>query len=143
MPACVRLGSDIDCLDACDATAWRQHGLGVRRQHQRMITAWQAMHQLMCTSMVTSVKMRRRTRKRLQALACLPMIWLFNSVGNARSLTRARSLSREYGYREGMWTTSNVLDYWRARILIKLAVSREAHIKKISDKLHHSPVHLQ
>ena len=52
-------------------------------------------------------------------------------------------LHREYGYREGMWTTSNVLHCWRARILIKLAVSRETHIKKISDKLHHSPVHSQ
>ena len=27
MPACVRLGSDTDCLVACDATAWRQHDL--------------------------------------------------------------------------------------------------------------------
>ena len=52
-------------------------------------------------------------------------------------------LHRECGCREGMWTTSNVLHYWRARILIKLAVSRETHIKKISDKLHHSPVHSQ
>ena len=52
-------------------------------------------------------------------------------------------LRREYGYREGMWTTSNVLHYWRARILIKMTVSREAHIKKISDKLHYSPVHSQ
>ena len=52
-------------------------------------------------------------------------------------------LHREYGCREGMWTTSNVLHYWRARMLIKLAVSRETHIKKISDKLHHSPVHSQ
>ena len=52
-------------------------------------------------------------------------------------------LHREHGCREGMWTTSNVLHYWRARMLIKLAVSREGHIKKISDKLHHSQVHSQ
>ena len=52
-------------------------------------------------------------------------------------------LHRKYGYREGMWTTPNALHYWRARILIKLTVSRETHIKKISDKLHHSPVHYE
>ena len=47
-------------------------------------------------------------------------------------------LRREHGHREGMWTTSNVLHYWRARMLIKLAVSREAQIKKTSDELHHT-----
>ena len=47
-------------------------------------------------------------------------------------------LHRECGHRDGMWTTSNVLHCWRARMLITLAVSREAHIKKMSDELHHS-----
>ena len=36
-------------------------------------------------------------------------------------------LRRECGHREGMWTTSSVLHCWRARTLVKLAVSRETH----------------
>ena len=52
-------------------------------------------------------------------------------------------LRRKHGHRAGMWTTLNVLHYYRARMLIKLAISRKKYTKKMSDELRHSAARLQ
>ena len=34
----------------------------------------------------------------------------------------------EYGYREGMWSTKNVYEYWRNVLIVQMVIRREKYI---------------